>query len=74
MNDKIASLEAKLRNMEALASKHAQDQTASEQDESEEHKTSTKQNRKDFQKTTLVSGWTRRWSQESSTATRRARP
>jgi hypothetical protein len=27
MNDKIANLEAKLRNMEALASKHAQDQT-----------------------------------------------
>ncbi len=38
MNEKITSLEAKLRNMEALASKHAQDQTASEPDESEANK------------------------------------
>ena len=42
MNDKIASLEAKLRNLEALASKHAQDHTTSESDESEADKDSNK--------------------------------
>ena len=42
MNDKIANLEAKLRTMEAFASKHAQDQTASGPDESEANKNAEK--------------------------------
>jgi hypothetical protein len=62
MNDKITNLEAKLRDMEATASEHAQNQTIARPDEPEANKDSEKAKTKKLSEGDFGHGWTKLWT------------